>query len=189
MTEQPFTPGPGPSAAQPAAYDGQPAAAGYPPLPAAPASRPVFGWVALGAGIAAIIGSFLPWAKMSAPIIGQQTVAGVDGTDGWITVGLGAVLAVYAGLVLRGQGLPVAAPIIAAVTGLGLSALAVWKIVDLYAKIDEMKKSLVPEGDDPFGIAASLSAAVSVSVGAGLWLITAAGIAGLVSAVALMLRR
>ncbi|PWR14880.1 hypothetical protein DKT69_14120 [Micromonospora sicca] len=87
----------------------------------------------LGAGIAAVIGSFMPWGKVSAPILGTVTVSGVDGSDGWITAGLGLVLVVYAGMSLRGQRTPMAVPVLAVLAALGLLGVGVWKIVDLQA--------------------------------------------------------
>jgi hypothetical protein len=154
--------------------------AGTPTTPGQVATRPITAWVMLAAGVAAVLGSFLPWATISAPIVGTVTVSGVDGSDGWITAALGVVLAVYAGLRLRGQRLPVVAPSLAAISALVLIAIAIWKIVDVKSMESDMKASMSGQ-DDPLGIGAAFSSAVHVSIGSGLWLITAAGLAGAIA--------
>ncbi|MEV4344893.1 hypothetical protein AB0J83_10485 [Actinoplanes sp. NPDC049596] len=168
----------------------------YPGAVAPPAqpSRPMItGWVALGAGLAAVIGSFLPWAKISAPIIGSISASGTDGSDGWITLALGAVLAAGAGLRIRGPRLPSVARIVTDVVAIG-SALAlliigIWKIVDLQSTENEMRESLTSGPEDPFGIGSAFSNAVQVNLGAGLVLITAAGLAGTIAMVLMLLHR
>lgn len=141
------------------------------------ASGPIREWIVLGAGLAAIIGSFMPWAKVSAPILGTMTVSGVDGSDGWITAGLGLAIAVYAGLALRGQRMPLVVPVLAALSALGLLGLGAWKIVDLQSAEADMRASMSGE-DDPLGLGKAMSAATQMSVGSGLWLLTLAGLAG-----------
>lgn len=167
----------------------------YPPPGLPPAavgtSRPAVVWVLLGAGIAGILGSFLPWGTVTAPIVGSMTVSGVDGADGWITAALAAAITAIAGVRAAGR-LPAvagtAAGIVAAGFGLILAAIGGWKIFDLNTRFDELKAQL-PAGDDPFGITSALTDAVHVSVGAGLWLLTAAGIVAAVGGVLLTLAR
>ncbi|WP_143235327.1 hypothetical protein [Paractinoplanes atraurantiacus] len=161
--------------------------------PPAQASRPLIaGWVVLAAGVAAVVGSLLPWASISAPILGTVSVSGTDGADGWITLVLGLVLAAGAGLRIRGPRLPSLATIVTNVVAIG-SALAlfiigVWKIVDLRSTENELRDSLSSGPDDPFGIGDAFSNAVQVHLGAGLVLITAAGLAGAVAMVLMLLR-
>lgn len=154
---------------------GEPVEGGSVATPAAP--RPVRERIVLGAGLAAIIGSFMPWAKVSAPILGTMTVSGVDGSDGWITAVLGLMMALYAGLTLRGQRMPIAVPVLAGLSALGLLGIGVWKIVELQSTEADMRASMSGE-DDPLGIGKAMSAATQMSVGSGLWLLTLAGLLG-----------
>jgi hypothetical protein len=133
----------------------------------------------LGAGAAAIVGSFLPWASVTAPIVGTITASGVDGSDGWITAGLGLVLVVYGTLILRGQRIPNAVPILVVLAAVALLGISVWKVADLSAAEDRMRVEMATATkDDVFGIARSMSNATQMKVGIGLWLITLAGLAG-----------
>ncbi|MEU8299746.1 hypothetical protein AB0C04_21035 [Micromonospora sp. NPDC048909] len=155
------------------------------------AARPVREWIVVGAGIAAVVGSFLPWAKVSAPILGTVTVSGVDGSDGWITAGLGLLLVLYGGLSLRGQKTPVPQPVLAvlAVLGaIGLLGVGVWKVVDLQATETSMREQLSGE-DDVLGFGKAMSAATQVSVGTGLWLLTFAGLVGSIAMVLTLISR
>ncbi|MFC3739562.1 hypothetical protein [Paractinoplanes deccanensis] len=157
-------------------------------------SRPlIVGWVALAAGLVAVLGSFLPWAKISAPILGSISASGTDGSDGWITLVLGLVLAAGAGLRIRGPRLPAVATIatnVAAIaSALALLIIGLWKIVDLRSTEKDMRETLSSSPDDPFGIGKTFSDAVQVDVGAGLVLITVAGLAGSVAMVLMLLRR
>ncbi|MFG2110489.1 hypothetical protein [Micromonospora chersina] len=138
--------------------------------------------------MAAIIGSFMPWAKVSAPILGTMTLSGVDGSDGWITAALGLVVAVYGGLALRGQRMPGAAPVLAGIAALGLLGVGVWKIVDLQSTEADMRASMSGE-DDPLGIGKAMSAATQMSVGSGLWLLTLAGLVGAVAIALFLINR
>ncbi|WP_328415085.1 hypothetical protein OG470_22220 [Micromonospora sp. NBC_00389] len=174
-----------PSLNQPPSDD-QPAEA--PAATAPTAARPIREWTVLGAGIAAVIGSFMPWGKVSAPILGTVTVSGVDGSDGWITAGLGLVLVVYAGMSLRGQRTHIAVPVLAVLAALGLLGVGAWKIADLQAAEAEMRAKMSGE-DDVLGIGKAMSAAVQVSVGSGLWLLTFAGLAGSITMVVIIVSR
>ncbi|MGC1211579.1 MAG: hypothetical protein WA890_10005 [Micromonospora sp.] len=150
--------------------------------------RPVREWVVLGAGVAAIVGSFMPWAKIIAPILGTMTLSGVDGSDGWITAALGLVIALYGGFSLRGQRMPMAAPILAGLASVALLGIGVWKIVDLHSTAADMRARMSGE-DDLLGIGKAMSDAVHVSVGAGLWLLTLAGLVGAAAVGMILIRR
>ncbi|MGC4797176.1 hypothetical protein ACLQ3H_24105 [Micromonospora saelicesensis] len=182
---QPSIPPVPPPPNQPPSGD-QPAEAPAAVVPAA--ARPIREWTVLGAGIAAVIGSFMPWGKVSAPILGTVTVSGVDGPDGWITAGLGLVLVVYASMTLRGQRTHLAVPVLAVLAALGLLGVGAWKIADLQATEADMRTKMSGE-DDVLGIGKAMSAAVQVSVGSGLWLLTFAGLAGSVAMVVIIASR
>ncbi|SCL32112.1 hypothetical protein GA0070624_4401 [Micromonospora rhizosphaerae] len=164
----------------------QPVEAAAAPAPAP--ERPIHEWTVLGAGIAAVIGSFLPWAKISAPIVGTISMSGVDGSDGWITAGLGLILVLYAGMSLRGQRMPVVVPILAVLAALGLFGVGAWKIADLQAAETAMRAEMSGK-DDVLGIGKAMSAATQMSVGSGLWLLTFAGLVGTVTMVLIMISR
>ncbi|MEH0820460.1 MULTISPECIES: hypothetical protein [unclassified Micromonospora] len=165
---------------------GQPLEGG--PAMAPAAARPVREWIVLGAGIAAVIGSFMPWVKVSAPILGSMSVSGMDGSDGWIIVVLGLVVAAYGGLSLRGQRMPAVAPIFAGLAACGLFGVGVWKIVELQAAEADMRASMSGK-DDLLGIGKAMSAATQVSAGAGLWLLTLAGLLGAAATALIMVSR
>jgi hypothetical protein len=165
-----------PSTGDPSHHD-QPPGAASPPEPAP--KRPIQPWIVLGAGAAVIFGSFLPWASVTAPIVGTITASGVDGSDGWITAGLGLILVVYATLILRGQRIPNAVPILVVLAAVTVLGIGVWKVADLSAAEDRMREEMATATkDDVFGIARSMSNATQMKVGIGLWLIPLAGLAG-----------
>jgi hypothetical protein len=151
----------------------------------------VAAWITLGAGVAIVLASFMPWGSITAPIVGTRTVSGTEGSDGWITAGVGVFIAVFAGLRLRRQlsgtaGAAVGA--LAALGGLGVAGVAVWKIVDLQSKIAELKAEMTRESDE-FGIAAAMADAVQAQPGVGLYLLIAAGVVTAVTATYVALAR
>lgn len=136
----------------------------------------------MGAGLAAVIGSFLPWATVSAPIVGTQSASGVDGSDGWVTAGIGLLLVAYGAISLRNQRTNLSVPIVAVVGTVALLALCVWKLIDLEIKIRDFRAGLAASvSDDNFGIGKALSDATQIKVGVGLWLILFASAIGVVS--------
>lgn len=157
------------------------------PLPTRPPSQSpaplnrTSAWIALGAGVAVVIGSFLPWASITAPILGTVTVSGTDGSDGWITAAAGSLLALYGGATLRRR-IPAAVGVLAALAGLGVTGVAVWKIVELRSRITDMRTEMAQatEGDE-LGFASALADAVHARIGPGLWLLVAAGLVAAIS--------
>ncbi|GAA2481315.1 hypothetical protein [Winogradskya humida] len=154
--------------------------------PASP-SRPASAWLALGAGIAALIGTLLPWATVTAPLLGTMTATGTDGAAGAITAFLGLILVIYATLRLRNHDLPIPTDWLAGTAALGITALATTKIIAL----KHAEAALVPPATepDPFGLTASLAASMHFSIGSGLWLLTAAGLTGTIAAAAAIITR
>ena len=166
--------------------DNQPVRAAAAPVPAP--SQPVLPWIVLGAGVAAVIGSFLPWASVSAPLLGTITVSGVDGSDGWITAGLGVALSIGGGLGLRKQQAPIVVPILAALAALALLGLSAWKVIDLQMSEAKMRAEMANSTEeDIFGIGRAMSEATHMSVGSGLWLLTFAGLVGLITTIFLIM--
>jgi hypothetical protein len=64
---------------------------------------------------------------------------------------------------------------LAALAGLGVAGIATWKIIDLRGKVNDMRAEMKADGDE-FGIAEAMADAVQVRVGAGLYLLIAAGL-------------
>jgi Protein of unknown function (DUF2510) len=124
-----------------------------PMAPVAPAQNLAgLRWVVFGGAAGVVLGSLLPWAKVTAPFIGTVTVSGTDG-DGVLTL-LGAVVA--AGLAVLGFGARRSrgALIGTLVVGLLVAAVAVIDMVDVSDRIADAEG-----GDLP----------VQASIGIGLW--------------------
>src|SRR4051794_41037579 len=64
---------------------------------------PIFGWLALAGAAVALIGSFGPWAVISAPFYGSVIVGGMQ-CDGQFTIGLCLVSAILLLYRLKGGG-------------------------------------------------------------------------------------
>jgi len=137
------------------------------PLPTRrrPASRTGFHKQRLGILTAAgfgMLGTFLPWVHV--PILGS--ISGTRG-DGWIT------LLLFVPAVVLSLGGDRSTPLVAgrragAVISAGLAGLiGVWKIIDFHGIMADVPK------DNPFAEALSMS----VQIGAGLYLLIAAGAA------------
>jgi hypothetical protein len=134
------------------------------PIPHVPAPlSPTALWVAFGAGIAGFVGSFMPWVKIN--FFGGMSSSGVDGSDGWYSVILGAAIAAIAIWHVRNPGRHRALSLLALLCTIGLAGLGIYEVVHL-------------AGDIPNGEFAG-----TVSVGIGLWLIIAAGVVGAVAMV------
>jgi membrane-associated protease RseP (regulator of RpoE activity) len=144
-----------------------------PPAASPPAQR-TGAWTTVGAGVAVIVGSFLPWASITVPIVGTVTASGADGTDGWVTAAIGALLALHGAATLRKR-LPITVDTLAVLAGLSVAGIAVWKIVDLRSSVEDMRRQMSANRDE-FGFADALANAVHARVGVGLWLLIAAGL-------------
>jgi hypothetical protein len=123
-------------------------------------------WLLIAGGLALVIGAFLPWVTISAPFIGTLSKSGIDGGDGWITLALGATLAVFGFRVLKDQGtLPFAAGLV--VAGIA-GAMTLFEMTDVSNRISDVR-------DAADGM-------TSAHIGVGLWL-SAAGVVAAVVAV------
>jgi len=152
----------------------------WPPAPVAPTPDRTGPWVALAAGAAAILGSlFLPWVTVAAPIVGSQTLYGTEG-DGWFSAAAAAVLLAY-GIVALRRNPGIVFKTAAIVSALGVAGMGVWKVVDLNTREAAMRSELAGQ-PDVFGLQEAMSNAVQVQIGAGLWVLILAGLAGAVVA-------
>jgi hypothetical protein len=144
-----------------------------PESPAAPAlgatqsGRPVSwpGLVLLGAGVLAVVGSFLPWITATAAFVGTLSRNGLDGGgDGLFTIVLGFVLGLLGIAMLAGSGRTGAARVGALLASLGLGYIAIVDIGSVNERIAEIDSSVV------------------ASLGMGLYAIALAAAMGIVGA-------
>ena len=156
----------------------------YPPLPVDDVSkRRQFAAYAVAAGAAMlVVGSFLPWAKVTATFLGaySSTISGVDnGRHGWISVGLGLAMGVVAWQFLAAAKAGTRAPIVLALlVSLAAIGLTVYEWIDISNALDEVK-SLIPaqaELPDDFGI--DFKNLFEVEQAVGLYVIGLAGLVG-----------
>lgn len=121
-----------------------------------------------GGGAALVIGSFLPWITATAALIGTITRSGMEGGDGWISLGLGAALvasgvSAYQRLERKGTE--------AIVLCVLATALIAFEWSDVQSRVDEMAS------DYSFG-----------SIGIGLYLMAAGVVAAFAGAMQLRKR-
>lgn len=110
----------------------------------------------LGAAAVAALGSFLPWVTVTI-FLGTVTANGMDG-DGKITLGIAAVLALVAWFARRWALIP----------ALALTGIAIYEVVNISSKLNDMKSQAQ--------IATSLQISIHGSIGIGVWLILAASL-------------
>jgi hypothetical protein len=188
MTQPPI---PGP-AGPPDNRNAPPPAFAAQPVPALPSSaaisKKIYAWLVLSAGIAIVIGSFMPWVTVSGPLIGTLSAWGVDGLDGWLTVTAGLVLVLYGTVSLRDQVVNVVVPIVASLNALGSLALGVQKVIQIYSGARDLRADPTGFGeDDVFGIGPAISGATQVHVGNGVWLILFGGLIGSIAMLLLVI--
>ena len=130
----------------------------------------MLGWALLGAGVAAVAGSVLPWASVH--LFGTSTtVNGTDG-DGKLTIVLALLVAAMGLLIGLRQGRLWTA-IVGLVAGVLTAFIALIDVVDI---------SGVVGSDDRLPVDV-------ISPGFGIWLVLVAGLAGLGLSIAAMVRR
>jgi hypothetical protein len=127
---------------------------------AVPAANLTTLWVVFGSGIAAVVGSFMPWQKFS--FLGLS-ITGVDGGHGWFGIALGAGVAGYAFWRIRRTGRQLVWETLALVGAVGLVGLGIFEIIRAFGK-----------GPDSEFIGLG-------SPGVGLWLVLTAGLTGTIS--------
>lgn len=131
----------------------------------ATSAKPMSAYLILGGAALLVLGSVLPWARVSLAGYGSQTVGGMDG-DGPITLVLAVALGGLGWLhVTRGWHR------VRAIGAIGCAAAAtLTTLVDL-----KDVRRVAGSGADGFG--------VDVSVGLGLWIATAAAVLALAASV------
>jgi hypothetical protein len=135
-----------------------------PPTPRRTGPEPWL-FVALGAAILAVVAAFLPWIT-AATIFGNLSRSGVDGGgDGIVTAILGAVVAIVAFGTRRHES-DRGAGIAIVVCSLIVVAISVYDLFSVNDRINDIDRRYV-----------------DASVGVGLYLTIAAGVAGVVAGV------
>ena len=85
-------------------------------------TRAQTGWTLIGGGVLAVVGGlFLPWATLTAPLIGTLSVYGSEG-DGIIAAAAGA-LAIVAGILILNASSGVAPKVLATLGVLGVGLI------------------------------------------------------------------
>jgi len=114
----------------------------------------------IAAGAMVVLGAFLPWITVTAAFVGTIQRSGIDGGDGLIALGVGAVIAVLGiqALVADTSAKPPTIPVIVlGVLAAGFGALEVNNVNERIQSLDPAIRDLA-------------------SVGGGLWLIIAGGV-------------
>jgi hypothetical protein len=125
------------------------------------------GWLALGAGVATVASTLLPWIQIEVDRrAGPGSAAtGLGGRDGATVLVVGALAALIGLVLLLGRGDPWL-KIGLFVTGGITTIVGIVDIADVQSKANALEERYgVPEG------------VVTASVGVGLWLVLAAGLA------------
>jgi hypothetical protein len=132
-------------------------------------SVPVRGFTIVGVGgLAAIVGSFMTWLKVTAVFIGTLTLAGTDGDSGKLTAALGAALVCLAAL---GVAHPARRRVVgAAMTAVAVALLAFW--IYKYSDIDT--GPLKSDTGETLGMS---------RLAAGFWLVGAGGVASVAGSI------
>jgi hypothetical protein len=123
-------------------------------------------WLIVGAG-AVILGSFMPWATVTAVFVGTINASGVQGGDGWIAIALAVPLLVFG---IRSARSRARIPVWWTVAlGLLLITFSVFEVTNVSNKISSVNSRASGLGH--------------ASVGYGLWLVVVGAIAVCVGAV------
>lgn len=129
----------------------------------------------LAGGFAVVAGSWLPWARASAPAVGADTTSGIDTRTGWITL-IAGVTALLAAAVAWTARSPVGAKLAGIAAGLVAAAAALSALADIDAVFSRSHLAL---GGAP---------AMHARVGVGLPVVVAGAVVVFAAAVALPAR-
>ena len=130
------------------------------PIPTSRPSSGTFGkWqlLSLVAAGAIVVGSLLPWAEVSAVLVGQLSVAGTDG-DGILTLILGAIVGVLA---ITGNKTAAILAFLGCIAILGIAVYDMANLADTISDVDQRY--------------------ARVSIGSGLWLVAIGSALGIIS--------
>ena len=156
---------------------GLPGGFASPAVAAAPRAIP---WgrilVVIGGGLA-VLGSFLPWISMTAPLVGSVTKSGIEGGgDGIVTLVVGLVVALLGVALVARSGSTPRAVLGTVLTSVVLGGLAFYDMADVNTPAVLAHTQLILE-DNPF------TDAVNISTGMGLYVILVGAVLGFVGAI------
>jgi hypothetical protein len=132
------------------------------------------GYLLLGAAALIIVGSSLPWAKVTVVLLGTFTESGYQGGDGWVAVGIAAPLA-YLGIRAVGSPQPLWVGLLALVLAAALSAFVVYETADVSNKLSNVN-------DVALGLA-------HATVGIGLWVMYTAAAFAIIGSTGTIVKR
>lgn len=151
-------------------------------------STPIAGILAVLGGALLALGSFLAWAEVSGGGT-SVTAKGVDGSDGWITLVAGAILALAGITFFRATGKKAIA-ILAIVAGLVGGGVGLYDALTAKDRVlDDAAEELAPQvGGTPEQVRALLDQAIDageigISISIGLYMVIAGGALGIVGGV------
>ena len=148
------------------------------PAPAAPTGAaasqlnpagPVLGILA---GVGVVVGSFLPWITVSAPLVGTLSRSGMDGGDGQITLALGVVIGILSLVALSSGKASSVIRVLVMLGGIAAGAVALIDYQDLQKRIGSVDTTYV-----------------SATIGVGIWVIGIGAILAILAALSLHERK
>jgi hypothetical protein len=135
--------------------------------------------LALAGGVAAMVGSFLPWAEVAAGPFAEQA-AGIEGWEGKATLLGGVVMAAAGVRVFLGSDDAISRLRVgAAIGGVATTAIGVFTALTARDQLLDAGGSDVPRAQ----LEAALNAGVlELAIGVGLYVVIAGGVQGAISA-------
>jgi hypothetical protein len=98
------------------------------------------GFLMLGGASAMVLGVFLPWVKLTVPIIGTIGKAGIDG-DGKIVLGLALAVGVCGYLLITNRANPIAS-VLGSLIALGAVVIMVFEAIDTESRLSSLSETL-----------------------------------------------
>jgi hypothetical protein len=126
-------------------------------------------WVVIVAAAAIAIGSFLPWATLSAPFVGTISKSGVQGGDGILSLVGAGVLALLAFIAIGSRGKRRFLTLLIVLVSAGVAALGGYEFADLANRFHAVK-------NDP-----AIGGSVLPMYGTGLYVLTAGAALALIA--------
>ncbi|MGA3487633.1 hypothetical protein ACK8GG_06435 [Micromonosporaceae bacterium DT55] len=146
--------------------------------------------LAVAAGVIAIAAAFLPWMTVTA--FGSTVVlTGLDGTEGWLVITLGLVLAGYGAVNVAGRDHHLGMSVLSGLLALVLVAVGVQQIRGIGQSRPGLQSTVdsIAQQNSLLGFDGAVDTSVQLAVGVGLWLVVAAGLLGTVAAALILFLR
>lgn len=101
------------------------------PVTSTAVDKRVYAAIGVGAALLVIVGSILPWAKVNVLLLGEQTISGVQGGDGAMTLFLALVSAGLCAYYVLGRGRGVGRCIAITLIGALVAVTAIADIINV----------------------------------------------------------